>query len=279
MSESFCGKECVKCTHKEMLNCSGCKDDYGKANYGFCTIAKCSQEKGHATCDTCTFLFDCNNIKSRGNMIEYRKREQGHLMEELIDNDIKNREIGKWLKYLWGIYFINVLCNFFITRTVIEFMLVVAGMWGICAVFGVRFLHTYVLYKLAEADKIYKSAFACSVAVGVGSVAMLFYQGTVLEMMTNITLFVIMFFVAVQEFYEVRACYEYTLCIDFKLASVWEKIEKWCLVVYVLLLASMTMIFSVYEWGIALTKIALIPVVIFDIFKCYYLNKTAKVCN
>lgn len=74
MNETTCGKNCLECTYKEALNCPGCKAGPGKTYGCTCELAKCCQDKGHETCQTCGHLPTCRTYQGRYRIPEYRQQ-------------------------------------------------------------------------------------------------------------------------------------------------------------------------------------------------------------
>ena len=72
MAETYCGKSCIECAKKEILNCPGCKAGPGRRFGGDCRLAQCTREKGHEACETCGFRGECSNLKRREEMPDLR---------------------------------------------------------------------------------------------------------------------------------------------------------------------------------------------------------------
>lgn len=68
MAETYCGKSCLECGQKDVLNCPGCKAGPGKQYGGDCELAKCCRSKGHQECSTCGFNGNCGTLRSKDRM-------------------------------------------------------------------------------------------------------------------------------------------------------------------------------------------------------------------
>ena len=60
--DTYCGKKCYECEHKEKNICSGCISSKGKPFYGKCEVAGCVIIKNKKFCGECEF-FPCEILK------------------------------------------------------------------------------------------------------------------------------------------------------------------------------------------------------------------------
>lgn len=105
MSETFCGKSCAECAHKDALNCPGCKVGPGRQLSLECDLAQCCRSKGHKVCETCGFKEDCRLLRSRDLQPENRKRksESEQLRRKIIEDRVP--VLRKWLWILFWLTF------------------------------------------------------------------------------------------------------------------------------------------------------------------------------
>lgn len=77
---SYCGKSCDHCTHKEALDCPGCKAGPGKRFSEKCDIAKCGRGRNILYCEHCSDYHVCSTIRRKEKIpairLENRKREE-----------------------------------------------------------------------------------------------------------------------------------------------------------------------------------------------------------
>ena len=98
---TYCGKDCLNCSYKEELNCSGCKQGPGRVIDGDCKLARCCRDKGHETCETCLNKRNCGMWLDKGSMAKQRK--------EAREEEEKNKEkqirmaqaLYKWVRILF----------------------------------------------------------------------------------------------------------------------------------------------------------------------------------
>lgn len=101
MAETYCGKTCEDCTHKEQLNCPGCRMGPGRALHGDCSISKCSVSKGYHACEYCGSFDTCRNRRSSASAAEVRLNKQAAdaAKKARIERNIKL--LGSWLWVLF----------------------------------------------------------------------------------------------------------------------------------------------------------------------------------
>lgn len=99
MAETYCGKSCGSCVHKEKLNCPGCKTGPGARIVGDCSLAKCCVSKGHTACESC-------NIKPRCGMFHGREQAPVHRAKAMETEVKRLEEIRTRTEGLSKIYFL-----------------------------------------------------------------------------------------------------------------------------------------------------------------------------
>lgn len=92
MAETYCGKSCKSCVHKEKLNCPGCKTGPGARFTGDCKLAKCCVSKGHEVCGSCNIKPRCGSYIGREQAPEYRLKAQKAKLQQ--QEEIRTRTAG-----------------------------------------------------------------------------------------------------------------------------------------------------------------------------------------
>ena len=92
MAETYCGKTCGSCVHKEKLQCPGCKTGPGARIIGDCKLAKCCASKGHDTCGSCSIKPRCGMYIGREQAPVHRAREKEADLQR--QEEIRNRTAG-----------------------------------------------------------------------------------------------------------------------------------------------------------------------------------------
>lgn len=153
MSATCCGKSCADCTHRQELNCPGCKLGPGRVYGGDCALAKCCWEKG-VMCGECRFKGNCTNYQSRDYVPIYRRRR---LSEERRRAEENARRIPFFRKWLAGLFWVSIA---WIVMTVVALIpsirVPVAVAQSLCL--GAYCL---ILLKLSSEEREYRVAGVC----------------------------------------------------------------------------------------------------------------------
>ena len=120
MSETYCGKTCEGCKHKESLNCPGCKAGPGRQHSGDCELAQCCRSKGHERCETCGFNINCGTLRGRESVPEHRrwKIEADAEWKERLTRRAKI--LGKWLWLLFWLVIPSTVAGVLTNEAVVE---------------------------------------------------------------------------------------------------------------------------------------------------------------
>lgn len=156
MAETYCGKSCVQCDQREILDCPGCKAGASEKHYVDCTLARCCADKKHETCATCTASDNCALLRGKHRMIEYRRKRQ--IADMQYQEGIAQRApfFGKWL---WVLFWIFAAAEFagFLTLNAfssVKFLFGLGQILGVaCAV-----ARTGVLIVLMGEEEAYRKA-------------------------------------------------------------------------------------------------------------------------
>ena len=101
MAETYCGKSCGECEHKESMSCPGCKAGPGRQYGGDCELAKCARIKAHETCNTCGLRVHCGHYRDRYHFPEYRLKKQEAEEQKRATLARRAPILGKWLWILF----------------------------------------------------------------------------------------------------------------------------------------------------------------------------------
>lgn len=63
LPDTFCGKNCLDCPHRDALKCPGCKQGPGKMFQEDCDIAKCARKKSPYGCAVCDNKAYCATLR------------------------------------------------------------------------------------------------------------------------------------------------------------------------------------------------------------------------
>ncbi len=108
MADTYCGKCCENCTHKEALQCPGCKAGPGSRHSTECYLANCCLEKGHKSCATCAFMASCDTLRRRDSLPEERLRARARAAEKQLRDEKCAALMGK---HLWLLFWLVIPSN------------------------------------------------------------------------------------------------------------------------------------------------------------------------
>ena len=116
-----CGKSCEGCTHRESLNCPGCRkmDHHGVDG---CGIARCCQGKRLDSCNDCNYRETCNTLRGRDYIPAKRLTALNtHKAKEkaLADRSAAYASwlaqaypvLHQWMPLLFGVYLLPIAAN------------------------------------------------------------------------------------------------------------------------------------------------------------------------
>lgn len=108
---TYCGKSCDQCGHKEVLACPGCKAGPGKRYMEKCEIAKCARERNTNACEHCRNFYVCATIRRKAKIPAIR-------LEQLKQENAKKERIqrvapvgAKWFLILFWLSIVLEVCG------------------------------------------------------------------------------------------------------------------------------------------------------------------------
>ena len=222
---TYCGKDCLNCSYKEELNCSGCKQGPGRVIDGDCKLARCCRDKGHETCETCLNKRNCGMWLDKGSMARQRKEM---LEEKAKDEEERTRvaqALAKWVSFLFWMVIPMELCSFLFNEKLLELFpaLELPGM--VCPIL-LRLVYAGLLLKMSAVWPEYKRAsvylFCLSGVNLIGIFLPALPNG--LDMLIAIPEAILGM---VAMYYEYMAHAELIARYDLELSENWHKIWKW----------------------------------------------------
>ena len=277
MTETYCGKSCAECTQKEQLNCSGCKTGPGRQFGGDCELAKCIRDKGHKTCDTCSYKGNCGTLRSRDNMPDYRRRKIE--AEEMRKAAIAKRApvLGKWL---WIIFWLiipstigSLMANESTTKILPGLFMPGQMINAICSL-------TYgaILLKLGSEEDRYRTAGICALIAGASSALAAIVNGG-FKGATWILIFTIPAAIValVGEYNEYMGHSAVLSGVDNELSEKWEVLWKWYIGLFLGIFGSILVMLIIPVFGAIAVIGCTIGTVVVGILKLVYLYRTAKI--
>ena len=277
MAETYCGKTCAECTKKEQLNCSGCKVGPGRQFGGDCELSKCVRDKGHETCDTCSFKGNCGTLRSRESMPDYRIRKIE--AEEQRKAAIAKRApvLGKWLWIIFWLVIPSSIGSIMAHETTAKILpgLFIPGQIinAICSL-----IYGAILLKLGSEEDRYRTAGICALIAGASSALAAMINGGS-DGATWILIFTIPAAIVaiVGEYNEYMAHSAVLSGVDNELSEKWEVLWKWYIGLFAGIFGSILLMLIFPVLGAIAVIGATIGTVVVSILKLVYLYRTAKI--
>jgi len=276
MAETYCGKACENCAHKESLSCPGCMAGPGRPISGDCSIAKCCREKGHQVCTTCGFSGNCGTLRNKTYMPEYRRKlmESEKMRAETLE--ISARFLGKWLWILFWLIVPSVVAAIMGNKNMAEYAPSIyvfgQGLSAVCS-----FFYGAILIRLSSEEERYRTAGICTLIGGAASALIAFVSGSQgtpsWTLVISIPAAIVGF---VGEYNEFTAHSIVLADLDGEQSEKWSSLWKWYIGMYGAVLGSILVMAIAPRLGLLVVLGAAIGLIIVSILKPVYLYRTAK---
>ena len=277
MAETYCGKNCAECTQKELLNCQGCKYGPGRRFGGDCKIAQCAMEKGHETCDTCSFMGNCSIQRSCTGMPEERIRRLEAEAARKAEAAKQAPLLGKWLWLIFWLIIPSSVAGILTNQTIVQYLPSLNLPGQIlnaicCAIYGISLL------KLASVEEFYKKAgifvlIAGGVSAAVAVVAGATGQTPAWTLLLTIPAAIV---ALVGEYNEYMGYSAVLSGVDDELSEKWAALWKWYIGMFLGMFGCILIMLIFPLLGALALLAAAIGLIVVGIKKLVYLYRTAK---
>ncbi len=276
MGETYCGKSCEECTYKERVGCGGCKEDFGRIGSGACELARCCRDKGHETCDTCSYAVNCVTRQGRGNVPIYRLKDQEEKDQQEKVNRQKAPLLCKWLSILFWLVVPSTIAGIMTTEIVVGWFPALSLPGEILNILC-TVIYGVVLLKLSRENAHYRtSGICCLIAAAAGIVVTLATGGDTAAFPLVLTLPALVLSL-VGEYHEYAGHSEVISYYDHQMAGNWSDLWKWYIGVYIALMGGIVFMMIVPILGALVTIVAAIALTVVAILKLIYLYRSAKI--
>ena len=276
MADTYCGKECEACTHRESLHCPGCKAGPGRIGADDCELAACCRGKDHETCESCIFKGNCATRMNR-NAIPLNRQNRQTLEAE------RNAAIARCAPlmgtYVWYIFWLLVpnilgaLLRSFGDGTVLYWLGTAAQL--LCAV-----ANGVMLMKLTPLSPLFRAAGLCTLISYVGNTLVNTLTSNSTLLLRLLLLIVLLVVSLVGEYKTYYGFADVLDKCDALRAEKWRKLWYWQLgslgALAVSIVFLLLFLFSVPTLGLILLLAAAVFSVVVGIMKYVYLYQTAK---
>lgn len=158
--ETYCGKSCTACPHREELDCPGCKSGPGMA-FGDCEIARCCREKNHADCKTCTSWNGCGLRAGREQepVIRLKRSEREAQKKQELQGNAP--VLVRWISVLFWLFIPQIVAGLMIDDNVTK-MLPALRTPGVLLTMACTLAYGVALWKMQSIDRGYRTAAICN---------------------------------------------------------------------------------------------------------------------
>lgn len=271
MEETYCGKNCGECEHREAMNCPGCKAGPG-SRCGDCELARCCMGKGHANCQTCIFTGNCGILRGCESMPDTRRRKQE--LEAVRRDELSEKAplLGKWLWILFWMVIPQIIASIMTNTTVAE---AVPGLQlpGTVQSTLCSLARGVILLQLAPINRRYKFAGWCGIVVAICNPIMSQMGDKLLLLIPAIPLLVVSFVAQYQEFYGHGEVLD---GVDTDLAGKWRKLWNWYIGLFIAMFACIFLTILIPVIGMLGLIASLVGMIVVGITELVYLYRTAN---
>lgn len=269
--ETYCGKSCTECPHREELDCPGCKSGPGVA-FGSCAIARCCREKNHADCKTCTSWVGCGLRAGREQEPVIRKKSSEWEAQKKQELQAKAPVLVRWISVLFWLFIPQIIANLMTDDNVTK---VAPALWmpGVLLTMACTLIYGAALWKMQSIDRGYRTAAICNFVVGLGNLVNFVTSNAYLQVFIALGLLALSLASCYVE-YNTHA--EVLVPTNMPLAQQWRQLWKWNLwcigglvLVFVLVLLAPIL-------ALLLTLAVAIAVIVLQVLKLVYLRRMAN---
>lgn len=275
MAETYCGKSCAECVHKEELKCPGCRVGPGNRIGGTCDLAKCCRAKGHETCETCSFQSNCGTLRRKESVPDDRRRKLAQSEEERAAIAKRAPILGKWLWILFWLFIPAEAASLFGNETIAQYIPFL-GVLGQVVSGAVNIIYCLILIRLGSAESRYRHAGICALiawALNLLAGALFGDAENVLSLLLTAPGAILALVGEYQEF----AAHENALWgVDNTLSDKWGLLWKWNIGSYGALLGCAILILFAPVLAAIVVIGTAIAILVIHVVKLVYLYRTAK---
>ena len=262
MSESYCGKSCQTCGYRAESSCRGCLEEASRE----CKLALCCRQKGHKTCDSCTYNNHCGMYLGRDTAPEFRLKQKQAMQEYQKSLREKGTVMTKWLWVLFWLFVPSTIAS------ILMEWVPALQMVGVVVSVLCSFVYGVVLLQLSPQEQNYRTAGGLTLIVALVNVPVLLIKNDVVAGMI-VVIFAIVDLISC--YYEFNAHANVLEGVDNLLSEQWRNLWKWMIGATIAMVVGAVLIVIVIGALVALA--AAIAILVISILKLVYLYRTARV--
>ena len=269
-NETYCGKLCTACPHREELACPGCKSGPGMA-FGDCEIARCCREKNHADCKTCTSWNGCGLRAGREQepVIRLKRTEREAQKKQELQGNAP--VLVRWISVLFWLFIPQIVAGLMIDDNVTK-MLPALRTPGVLLTMACTLAYGVALWKMQSIDRGYRTAAICNFVGGLGGL-MNFIPSAALQILIGLGLAALSLASCYVE-YNTHA--EVLVPTNMPLAQQWRQLWKWNLWCICALVLVFVLILLAPVLALLLMLAVAIAMFVLQVLKLVYLHRMAN---
>lgn len=262
MSETYCGKSCQTCGYRAETSCRGCLEEASRE----CKLALCCRQKGHKTCDSCTYNTQCGMYRGRDTAPQFRLAQKQAVLEYQQSLREKGTVMAKWLRVLFWLFVPSTIAN------ILSEWVPPLYTFGVVASVLCSIIYGVVLLQLASQEQSYRTAGILTLIVAVMNIPILLIENAVAAGAIAI-IFAIVDLIGC--YYEFNAHANALEGVDNLLSEQWRKLWKWMIGATIAVVVGAILI--IIAIGVLVILAAAIAILVISVFKLVYLYRSAQV--
>lgn len=263
MNETYCGKSCQTCAYQANIGCRGCREEASRE----CKLAHCCREKGHETCQSCTYNNQCGMYRGKDTAPQYRLAKKKAELEHQEFMKQRGTFMAKWV---WVLFWLFIPADI---ATVMTEWIPALETLGYLLNFACTAMYGVILLKISSEEKGYRTAGVLTLVAAVLSLATIAANQlhVFLILMASVTNAVISVFGC---YYEFNAHADVLEGVDDELSEQWRKLWMWMLGTTIAMVIGA--LFALVYIGWLVILVAAIAMLVIGILKLVYLYRMAQ---
>ena len=278
MAETYCGKSCQSCVHKEKLNCPGCKTGPGARITGDCKLAKCCVSKGHETCGSCSIKPRCGMYSGREQAPIHRAREKEAELQRQEEIRIRTNGLSKVFFLLFWLVVPSTVGSI-LTLDFLANPYPVLGTIGICISFLSSLVYGIVLLSQYRRQREYLMAGALAAVASILHFVSKYNAPPDGEFNYTTAVSLVAGVIQLVAVYKEFTAHSEVLAGVDDVADKWPTLWRWTIGIYCAVLGSIFVAIIAPLLGVLVVLAGAIGMIVVEIVKLVYLYRSAQACE
>lgn len=261
MSGTYCGKSCQTCGYRADTGCRGCLEEASRE----CKLALCCRQKGHETCQSCTYNTQCGMYRGKDTAPQFRLAQKKAELEYHQEMKRKGSYMAPKLWIMFWIFIPNAIAS------VIQEWIPGWQTFGQLLAVACTVVYGILLLKLVCHEEKYRPAGVLNLVLAALNVGVIFVNHEALALLMSVVVAVVAMLGC---YYEFNAHADVLEGADNLLSEQWRKLWKWMLGATIALVVGV--VFTIMLIGVLVVLAAAIAMVVISVMHLVYLYRTAR---